>query len=116
MTRLVFILILLAITVSYIALIKSETYFFPYPDTDTVYADGFSYAKFSQIEVSMSHQQVRQLLGPPFLPFHLDDARECWPYSRDGKLWPVADFAWVAVGVCFEGGKVTSTYRTVFSN
>ncbi|MBI2025730.1 hypothetical protein HYT04_03015 [Candidatus Kaiserbacteria bacterium] len=89
-----------------------KPYFFPYPDIDTVYTREFSYANFAKVKLGMSKGQVRQLLGPSFKPIY--PGNECWPYSKDGKLWPVADFAWVAIRVCFQEGRVVATNRTVF--
>lgn len=111
-----FVTITLVILMILLVLSRSERYFFLYPDIDTVYASGFSYAKFSKIQVGMSKEQVRQLLGSPFIPFSHDNRTECWPYSQDGRLWPVGDFAWIFVRVCFEDGMVAGTYRDVFGD
>jgi Small protein A (tmRNA-binding) len=88
---------------------RSETYFYPYPDIDTIYTEAFSYEKFAQVRAGMTKEQVQNLLGSPISSFNT--IYECWSYSKDGKLAPIADFAWIDVGVCFENDKVIETYR-----
>jgi hypothetical protein len=114
MVRVFFVIITVILNV--LITTRLELYFFPYPDIDTIYTRDFTYDKFVLVQSGMSKDQVRQLLGSPFTPFSHDYRTECWPYSQDGRLWPVADFAWVFVRVCFKDGKVFGTYESVIGD
>jgi outer membrane protein assembly factor BamE (lipoprotein component of BamABCDE complex) len=91
----------------------SERYFFLYPDIDTMYASAFSYDRFAHVKPGQTKDEVLLLLGAPFAPFS-NDVTECWWYSQSRGFWSIADFAWIAVMVCFKDDKVVGTYRHVF--
>jgi hypothetical protein len=116
-TSLIIIAIILAVLI--VIFTRLELYFPLYPDIDTIYTREFTHEKFAAVKPGMSKNQVRLLLGAPFTPIPYvphDDRNECWPYSRDGKLGLLGDFAWVFVRVCFKDGKVDGAFKSVFSD
>jgi hypothetical protein len=109
----------------YIASI-SELYLPFNPGIDTVYAAGFSEARFDDVHPGMSAVEVRRLLGPPLhksaplyksypprLMTQHSRAVEAWSYTGDGACtW--GDFAWLGRYVYFdENGLVTETERRI---
>lgn len=78
---------------------------------NTVYMDGFSWEKMSQIKKGMTYEQVLQVMGPS----GQDGAQEgvschVWSY-RNPDSWkrfpPFAgDLLWEAVQICFDTKKV----------
>jgi outer membrane protein assembly factor BamE (lipoprotein component of BamABCDE complex) len=116
MRKVFFVIMAVILTVLIVLMTRSELYFLPYPDIDTIYTREFTYDKFAMVQSGMSKDQVRQLLGSPFMPFSHDDRTECWGYSQDGRLGQVADFAWIFVRVCFKDDKVLGAYKSVIGN
>jgi hypothetical protein len=117
-TRVLIIPVILAviITVPLVRVARSEALFTPYPDIDTVYVDGSTKADLLRVRPGMTKGQVLRLLGQPFRPLLNSGAWECWPYSRDGRIWPIADFAWVFVRVCFVENRVAGVYSDVITD
>lgn len=93
----------------------SESYFPIYPDIETEYADGFTYAEFQSLQAGMTKDAIRSKLGSPIKVKRITDQYECWDYSRErGSEW--FDLAWISVGVCFQDGLFVDKYRTIFSD
>jgi hypothetical protein len=104
-----------------------ENYFSPYPYIDTKVTKNFSWGKYNKITIGMSMNEVRTILGEPFVVWdwiptesvpnlksgtistssdsgfmgYNGSVEKCWEYSKDGrfKLW---DFAWISINVCFD--------------
>ena len=53
-------------------------------EADTVYTDGYSHEKFSQIRAGMTKNEVFQLCGEPF--YRESENFNDWQYSKTGKL------------------------------
>lgn len=51
-------------------------------DAGTVYAPGFNQAKFESIQLGMTPDQVRAILGPPLHDIEWDTVRRNWTYTE----------------------------------
>lgn len=91
---------------------RSEAKFIFYPEIDTIFASGYSKDKFDAVQVGTPQELVVQMLGEPF-----SKNGSCWQYSKDGKLWPYADFSYFLYQICFtKNGIVESKPVIEFNN
>ncbi len=101
-------------------LYSSSEMHFPFnPYIDTIFAKNFSWDKFNKVEIGMTQEQVRTILGEPLDKTNHDrnnPSYNCWKYSTDGKLWPYADFSYYLTQICFKEGIVESKPVTEFNN
>jgi outer membrane protein assembly factor BamE (lipoprotein component of BamABCDE complex) len=56
-------------------------HFLGHPEA-TTYASGYSEEDFSKVDVGMSKEDVKRLLGPPLSVVNWDNGRETWAYSE----------------------------------
>jgi hypothetical protein len=84
----------------------SEGCYWPNPQIDTRFAEGYNEEVFMTVVPGMDKEAVLAKLGPPMSMDTLDDGRQIWDYSRDGAASPY-DFAWMGREVWLdEAGKV----------
>jgi len=98
---------------------SSEMHFPLNPYIDTIFAKGFSWEKFKKVEIGMSQEEVKTMLGEPLKITDYEGSIPgyvCWKYSTDGKLWPYADLSFYLVQICLTDGAVVSKPVTEFNN
>lgn len=97
---------------------RSEQTFILNPYIDTVFAKDFTWEKFENVKTGMTKEEVINVIGQPLTKRVMDypDPNECWQYSSDSKLYPIADFSWFSVQVCYTNEKLSSKPVTEFND
>ena len=92
---------------------KLELYFYPWPEIDTKFGDGYSEENFNQIKIGMLKSQVISKLGAPIEIVTAADGKISLWYSQDGNCsW--GDFAWLGRTVIVQDDKVIDITKQVF--
>jgi hypothetical protein len=76
---------------------------------DTEYAVGYSDARFREVEIGMTENDVTQLLGAPLETRSLENDMESWRYSRSPT-----DTSYRIRSVLFERGRVEAIYHEFY--
>lgn len=109
----------------FVLVVPHEQVFIFNPRIDTVYAAGFTPAKFSRVQAGMAKPDVVNILGEPFEINRFYSSGEepsngtpafVMNYSRDGgSQW--GDFAWELKGVALDRNeRVMYTYTTMIED
>jgi hypothetical protein len=99
--------------------VESYVPFAPYIDTQ--FAPGFSLETYEQVKPGMMDSEVAALIGDPrryfqfwndYIPIENKGMvyASCWVYSDD-NAFPLWDFAWIRIEVCFDEERRVITKR-----